>query len=227
MEMKKPSINGLILAAGESSRMGDLKQLLQYEGLPFVLQIILKLFYVCNKVTIVLGHKGEFIQEQVEKAFEKNDDDGGQVLFHLNLDKHRANIRFIHNPEYEREMFSSLQCGLESIKEEDWALYHFVDQPGLPISFYEDFALQCNPDYQLIQPVFLQDKGHPILLHKSTFKKIIQSPVHGSLRDYQKKYRPKTKLWDCEYPEILQDIDTFEEYESLTGPDIEGSVGNE
>ena len=219
MEANKPKINGLILAAGESSRMGDLKQLLQYEGLPFVLQIILKMFYVCNKVTIVLGHMGEVVQEEVEKAFEKNDDQEEQVLFPLNLDEHIADIQFIHNPDYEKEMFSSLQCGLEAMKGEEWAMYHFVDQPGLPITFYEDFSFQCDPNYQWVQPVFFEEKGHPILLHQSVFKDIINSPIQSSLKEYKKTFNPKTKLWKCDYPEILQDIDTFEEYESLTGAD--------
>ncbi len=49
-------------------------------------------------------------------------------------------------------MFTSLQTGLTAAINSDWILYHFVDQPGLPNKFYQEFIKQIDDEHNWIQP---------------------------------------------------------------------------
>ncbi|MCF6300523.1 MAG: NTP transferase domain-containing protein, partial [Proteobacteria bacterium] len=48
-------INGLILAAGNSSRLGQSKQLLKYQGVALLESIQTQLQQICHQVYVVLG----------------------------------------------------------------------------------------------------------------------------------------------------------------------------
>ncbi len=62
-----PSIAGIVLAAGESSRMGADKALLMYRGRTFLDHIISSLREAgIGRVVVVLGHHAELIQQRVD-----------------------------------------------------------------------------------------------------------------------------------------------------------------
>ncbi|HXF27317.1 MAG TPA: NTP transferase domain-containing protein, partial [Bryobacteraceae bacterium] len=85
-----PRICGLILAAGASRRMGTSKALLTVGGETFLDRLIGLLSVVCEPVIVVTGH--DALQAK----------DG----------------MFVTNPEPERGMLSSLQCGLRAVPAE-------------------------------------------------------------------------------------------------------------
>ena len=87
------------------------------------------------------------------------------------------------------------------------SLYHFVDQPGLPEKFYKEFKDQIDDEYDWIQPTYKNEKGHPLLLHKSIFNSILELTDDSSLKEISKNNEVKKKLWDCTHKEIFQDID--------------------
>ncbi|OGU55356.1 MAG: hypothetical protein A2V66_04060 [Ignavibacteria bacterium RBG_13_36_8] len=196
-------INGLLISSGLSERMGEPKPLLMYENLPFAVGIIKKLSQVCEKIIVVIGHEGETVRTNVEKYL--NDPQ-------FSLSELAGRVEFVDNPNYTEGMFTSLQSGLKAIGDAEWAIYHFVDQPGLPESFYIDFAAQKDFTIDWIQPVYREQKGHPILINNTLFKTIIDSPPNISLRELASSIKVKKKFWKCEYPEILEDIDTIEDY---------------
>jgi molybdenum cofactor cytidylyltransferase len=112
-------------------------------------------------------------------------------------------------------MFSSLQVGLREISDCDWLLYHFVDQPHLPQGFYSKFIDQIEKAYNWIQPQDKDQKGHPILIHKSLFPDILDSNS-TSLKEISHLHEIKKKIWNCKYPQVVEDIDTKEDYQKLT-----------
>ena len=73
-------------------------------------------------------------------------------------------------------MFSSLKYGLNVEINAEWILYHFVDQPGLPEEFYQEFTEQMDNDYDWIQPSYNSKNGHPLLLQSSIFNSILELP---------------------------------------------------
>lgn len=190
-------ICGLILSAGFSGRMGKFKTLLTYQGKSFIQNIVLKLNSVCDNIIIVTGYKASEVEENVRQ---------------LNP---YPKINFVWNSEFEKGMFSSLQAGLKAVEKCDWVLYHFVDQPGLPQNFYTDFTKQIDSKFNWIQPAAYNQKGHPILIHKSLFDLIANTPARNSLREISKNPGVKKKFWKCEFKGILQDIDTRDDLNYL------------
>ena len=89
-------IAGLILAAGESSRMGRDKALLPCHGQTFLENIIHTLREAgIERIAVVLGHHAEEIRQAV----------------------HLEGIEVVINSEYQRGQTSSLQAGLRALRD--------------------------------------------------------------------------------------------------------------
>jgi molybdenum cofactor cytidylyltransferase len=196
----KYSITGLLLCAGLSGRMGIPKALLLHQGLPFPVLIIRKLLLVCREVVVVVGHEAEKVKTEIKKFLSP-----GEV----------SKVKFVLNEIYKAGMFSSLQCGLKHISNAEWILYHFVDQPSLPESFYTDFVCQLSDKENWLQPSYKGKLGHPILFDTSVAAYVLELNERNSLRDLSDDKRIKRKIWKCQIPEVFQDIDTMEEFFKL------------
>lgn len=201
-------VNGLIISGGYSERMGQVKALMMYDGLPFAIQIIKKLSQVCEKIYIVVGHEAETVKTTINKYLNEPPLDSEGIF---------GMVEFIHNENYSEGMFTSLQAGLKNMDECDYILYHFVDQPMLPEMFYIDFAAQKDFSIDWVQPEYREQKGHPILINNSLFQTIIESPAESNLRDISNLPTIKKRYWKCSYSEVLDDIDTEEDYSSFGG----------
>jgi len=195
-----PNITGLLLCAGLSGRMGTSKALMLYDGSSFAVHVIKKLLFVCDEVVVVVGHESEKVRSAILKCLSSGE---------------TAKLQFVFNDNYKSGMFSSLQCGLRNVSQSDWILYHFVDQPSLPVSFYNDFVEQLSEEINWVQPSHKIKLGHPILFNKKVSAIILNQDKDSSLREMSDDRRIKREIWDCKYPEILQDIDTIEQFNRL------------
>ena len=195
--LMQKKVYGMILSAGLSSRMVKFKPLLGYKGKSFIQNIVLKMNSVCDKIIIVTGHQANEVKENVNQ---------------LNL---QSKIEFVQNESFEKGMFTSLQAGLQRADDCDCVLYHFVDQPGLPEEFYKEFVKQIDDKHNWIQPKIKEQKGHPVLIHKSLIEHILCFSNDSNLREISNDPIVKKKFWECGYEEIFQDIDTEEDYSEL------------
>ena len=195
--MNKRKINGLIISAGLSGRMGKFKPLLSYKSKSFIQNIVLRLDSVCDKIIIVTGYKANEVEEDINQ---------------LNIN---SKIEFVFNSEYEKEMFISLQAGLQKADNCDWIFYHFVDQPGLPEVFYKKLVEQIDDRHNWIQPKIKEQKGHPILIRNDLFQIISDAPLNSNLHTISNNPKVNKKFWECGYTEVFQDIDTEEDYSKL------------
>ena len=192
--------DGLILSAGFSSRMKRFKPLINWQGEPLLLQIVKKMTAVCGTVVIVTGFRGDEVEETVK----------GLLDIHLH-----EKIRFVHNPAYAEGMYGSLKTGFRELHQSEWVLFHFVDQPGLPSSFYSEFTGQIDAEHNWIQPRCKERNAHPLLIHHSLFPLIYEQNEFQSLRDISRLPLVIKKLWECDYPGVLHDIDTDEDWEKF------------
>ena len=199
--MGSTNINSLLIAAGFSSRMGKFKPLLLFQNEPIIISIIKKLLTFNSRIFVVTGFKEREIILAIEKYFTETE--------------LKEKIVFVSNPVFEKGMFTSLQKGLTKAKDCDWLLYHFVDQPQLPQIFYTDFIAQTDDNYEWIQPAYKERKGHPVLIRKSIFDSILEADENSSLKEVTNAKNLNKKIWDCNYKEILVDIDTPEDYNEL------------
>ncbi|NJD21215.1 MAG: hypothetical protein FIA82_00885 [Melioribacter sp.] len=194
--MSKPIVNGLLISAGLSGRMGQFKPLMLYEDKSFVVTIVEKLLKVCEKVIIVTGFQKEKIESIINSRFS-------------------IHAECVFNPNYKKGMFTSLQAGLIELKNSDWIVYHFVDQPFHEEKFYKELVSQIEDTYDWVQPVYNGKEGHPVLFKKSIFEKILQADPSSSLRVIRDGDSTKIKKWECGYSQILNDFDTESDMEKF------------
>lgn len=185
---------GLLIAAGLSGRMGKPKALLLQDGIPFAIVILNKMLIVCDKVVAVLGHSAKAIESELQ-------------VFINDSNELKSRINFVENNNYKSGMLSSLKCGLKRELNSRWLLYHFVDQPGLPDEFYQEFSEQIDNKYDWIQPKYIDKKGHPLLMKDTIFNSILDLPDTSSLKEISKSKNVNKKFWNCPYKAVLQDID--------------------
>jgi molybdenum cofactor cytidylyltransferase len=201
--MSKPIINALLISAGYSGRMGDFKPLIKLNDKTFVSQITEKLLSVCQTVTIVTGFRNDDIEEEIRKTFQSENNDLA------------SRVKCLFNPDYKDGMFSSVQVGLASMQNSDWVLFHFVDQPGIPQSFYEELAAQIEDKYDWIQPVCDMKEGHPVLFNNTIIPKVLECPPYYKMKLIRGADEVRKKYWFTDYKFILEDIDTPEDLEKF------------
>jgi CTP:molybdopterin cytidylyltransferase MocA len=124
------------------------------------------------------------------------------------LTQARNKITYVYNRDFAEGMFGSIQIGVKSMNDSQWILLHFVDQPHLPVEFYEEFSKQLNPDYNWIQPQHQGKNAHPVIFNKSFADTIINAPWDSNLKSCSKQKVVKKKFWNCSYPQVLWDFNS-------------------
>ena len=188
----KSNIGVVILAAGNSSRMGQGKIFLQMTNGKSFLENCIDRFYAYGIRNIVIVIQAKYL-EVLETLFCNNK---ARPLFVVN-----------NNPEYER--FYSLQLGIKALGDVEFSFIHNVDCPFFDVSTLE--LLGSNKDKaDYICPAFNNQGGHPILVNKSTLAYLLSRPSDAVLKE---ELKSKTRLNIPVTNELITvDIDTPEEY---------------
>jgi molybdenum cofactor cytidylyltransferase len=193
-------IAAVILAAGQSRRMGRPKLLLPW-GKTTVLGQVIATFKEAGIEEIVVITGGA--REQVEALA-------------------GASARTVFNPEYaEGEMLSSIQCGLASLRRGSGqvgpstraALIGLGDQPQVQVetvrAVCEAYARSQSP---LVIPSFNLRRGHPWLADRSIWPELLALPAGQTPRDFMNSHAGHIQYVNVDTPTIFQDLDTPEDY---------------
>ncbi len=161
-------MESVLISAGKSSRMGHDKALMISNGEFWGITIIRKLLLVSDRVIVVVGyHKNEIIS--------------GLSLKLTNNELNR--VVFIENKEHEKGMFSSIQCGFSHVKNGESSFFHVIDQPFISKDVYINLKIGWeNSNFDYIQPIYNQKKGHPIIFSSNSIKKIIKASSELTLK---------------------------------------------
>lgn len=187
-------ISALILAAGQSKRMGQPKMLLPWGKLT-VLEQVVTTFLAAGIEDLVVVTGGS--PEPVEKVLE------------------RYPVRKIHNPEYATgEMLSSLQCGLRSMPDQiEAALIGLGDQPQVQERSVRLICETYRKDKSsLLVPSFRMKRGHPWLVARSLWNELLEMGSSESPRDFLNRHADAIRYLIVDTPTILADLDTPEDY---------------
>ena len=187
---------GVILSAGASRRMGAPKALLRYQGETFLDRLIRLLSAVCEPVVVVLGH------------------DAGAIR--AGLEPHQ-NATFTLNPDPERGMLSSLQCGLRIAPPEARAvMFTPVDHPNVAAATIEALA-QAFVKYgaPVTLPVYQGRNGHPVCITRDIAAELLALPVTAQAKDVIHRYSEHTRRIEVADPGVVADIDDREAYRAL------------
>ncbi|HLI35338.1 MAG TPA: nucleotidyltransferase family protein [Terriglobia bacterium] len=195
--MSQGAIAGLVLAAGESSRMGQDKALLEYRGRTFLENILHTLHSAgIGQLAVVLGHHAEEIRQQV------------------NL----SGVEVIVNHSYRQGQTSSLQAGLRALlaREIEAILLCLVDHPAIK----SELIQQVCQAYQesrapVVVPRFQGRRGHPVLIGRALFQPLLKlKPVEGA-NTVLRQYRDQGYELEVNDPGVLWDIDDPTDYRRL------------
>jgi molybdenum cofactor cytidylyltransferase len=204
---RSPSFAGVILAAGEFSRMGTDKALLpwppQVEGqLPskdtFLSAAIRSLLLATDFVVVVAG-KNEAELAPIAYA------NGASVVI---------------NPDPSRGQFSSLQVGLQDVLSHgrDAAVITLVDRPPVgseTVHLLRDAFESASQDVWAVVPELEGKHGHPYLVGRELIEVFLQAPPTASARDIEHRYQDHVQYVTVSDPFVALNINTPDDYAAL------------
>jgi molybdenum cofactor cytidylyltransferase len=201
---RSPSFCGVILAAGESSRMGRDKALLPWPpGAPgrgtFLSATIELLQPPSDLVIVVAGKNAGSLQTIVDAA-----------AAYLVVNRHP-----------ERGQFSSLQIGLQEVLNHgrDAAIIALVDrppaQPRTLSRLCEAFRDAYEKDKWAVVPEHDGRHGHPILIGREMIEVFLRAPANSTAREVEHSLQTHILYVPVDDPNVVANVNTPEDYERL------------
>lgn len=151
-EARRPRIAALIMAAGQSRRMGpENKLLLPVAGVPMVTRVANSaLASKATSVVVVTGHEADRVKAAL----------GGRA------------VRTVHNPDFAAGMSSSLACGLASLPEDvDGVIILLGDMPRVGAQHIDRLIDAFGPENHaaIVVPVRNGRRGNPVVWARRFF----------------------------------------------------------
>jgi putative nucleotidyltransferase with HDIG domain len=192
---KNGKIVALILAAGFSSRMGELKPLLPL-GRSSVIEEAVDRFWRggIDDVRVVVGHRAEELTPFLD----------------------RLRVRWVLNPDYESGMLSSIFAGVRSLEPDVEAFFLLpVDIPLVkPRTISELIERYRETGTAVVYPRFLNEPGHPPLIATACVSDL-PPQFEGGMRAYLSRFDARAVYVDVVDQAVVMDCDTPSEYRRL------------
>jgi len=183
----------IILAAGESKRMGFPKMLLDFNGRTMLENVIGNVSDSdVGNTLVVLGAEREILTELVS-----------------NLP-----VKYCYNEHYKEGMLSSVKCGLRNLPSGLEAVLVFQgDQPLITPKVINHLISEYrSSDKGIVIPVYKRKRGHPLLIDSKYFSEIEILDAREGLRSLAYQFSDDVLEVETDDPGILRDFDTYEEY---------------
>ena len=188
-------ISAIVLAAGLSTRMERLKQLLPYGEHTVVEQVVsVLLVSPVDEVLVVTGHERAAVEATLA----------------------RWAVGAIYNPDYAvGEMLSSVQAGLRALSPESQAALLAVgDMPAIESDVVAQLvqAYRGAGDDFVYIPSFQMRAGHPVLVPRPFWPAILSLPKDDNLRSVLRAEGTPVQWVVVDTPSVLRDMDTPADY---------------
>jgi len=191
------SISAILLAAGESRRMGRPKLVLPWGGTTVLGQVVATFAAAgIEDILVVTGGARREVEQLVAQL------------------SNQYPVRTVYNPEHARgEMLSSIQTGLANLSASaDAALIGLGDQPQVrAITIKSICAAYIQTEAPLVFPSFENRRGHPWLASRTFWAEILGLPQTTNPRQFINGYTGRIEYVQADAT-ILQDLDTPEDY---------------
>lgn len=185
-----PAAAAIILAAGESRRMGRPKALLPFRDGTFLTVLADTLGGYCSPVYAVFGFEASYLMKAAPAA-----------------------VIAVENPHYEQGMLTSLQAGLRAMADlPERILFTLVDHPAVSAATVGDLL---QPHDALVIPRFIAKRGHPVVMSRAIARAFIAEPPTSKLSDVIDRHLSQIRYIDVEDPAVRDDIDDPRSYQDL------------
>jgi molybdenum cofactor cytidylyltransferase len=202
------SLCGVILAAGDSTRMGTDKALLPWPpvapGNPPTGQTFLSAAIQCllpfnDSVIVVVGN---------------NEPSVAPVVY-------SSGASLVRNPATERGQFSSLQVGLQEVLNlgRDAAMVTLVDRPAVNATtlrtLSEAFMSRSDVIWAVV-PEFDRKHGHPFLIGREMIEVFLKAAATATARELEHQNQQHISYVRVDDPAVTLNVDTPEDYLALS-----------
>lgn len=193
-----PRIGAILLAAGQSRRMGkDNKLLIPLDGKPLAAHALAALLAagVEQPILVVTGHQRAEVETALLKAAPK------------------GSIRFVHNPDYAEGLSTSLSTGLAAIPGDwDGAFIMLGDMPGIGPQVLKRMLAAFNPleGRSIIVPTHRQKRGNPVLWARPFFGEMKSLSGDSGAKHLIGEHAEHVVEIEVEADSVLIDLDTPE-----------------
>jgi len=182
----------IILAAGNSSRLGSPKQLLEVNGQKLLAHVVGQAcMSKADDVYVVLGSSVDTLVSLVNSY----------------------DVKIIVNKEWEKGMGSSLKKGIIEVNKQspyDAVIISVCDQPYLTSDIYNQLIDQTGPQKIIVSAYSDGHFGPPSLFRKSQFSQLLNINDGAGAKSVIKKYGGALGMVPFEKGDI--DLDTKEDY---------------
>lgn len=188
------NVAGIVLAAGGSTRFGQPKQLLDWNGVPMVTHVAdVALAAELSPVIVVLGHAAEDVQAALA----------------------RRPVRIATNWRWEEGLGTSVQTGLAALPPDtDAAIFLPCDQPGMTPDLLRRLVARFGETgAPIVCPVYQGRRASPTLFARPLFRELAGITGDEGGRTLILRYPDAVETVEVENPDLLVDVDTPEEYE--------------
>ena len=187
--MSTRHLEGIILAAGESRRMGYPKPLLEIAGRTFIGQIAETMLAVVPRIVIVIGAH----RERVRAAIPRD-----------------SRITIVENPNYLRGQLSSLKVAIGIVQPDSaGVLVHLADHPMVRLETFRAIVESYNRTGKAIV-IARHDghRGHPVIFDRALFREVESAPEEAGARFVVNADESRVAYVDLNDPGINLDLDT-------------------
>jgi molybdenum cofactor cytidylyltransferase len=188
------ALAGVVLAAGESRRMGRPKQLLPFGERTILERVVDTLLMAgVGEVVVVLGHLADRVRPVL----------GARPV--------RAEV----NESYRQGMLSSVKCGVRAIGAGyDAILFALGDQPHIESAVVREvIGAYRAGSAGIVIPRYGAKKGHPIVIDLQKYREaILNLPEDGGLNALMQEHADDVRLIDVATDDIIRDIAVPDDY---------------
>ncbi|MFC1935067.1 molybdenum cofactor cytidylyltransferase [Chloroflexota bacterium] len=186
-------VSAILLAAGESKRMGRLKQLLPWQSSTMLEQTIDNLLASSlHETIVVVGYQAKEVTEAI----------GNRP------------VKVVANPNYEQGMSASIIAGLKTAKRQAQAfVIAFADQPLVSSQTIDRLINEFkNHDKGIVIPTYRGQRGHPVIFGIKYKQELLKLTGDIGGRQLVKAHPEDVFEVTIDSDNILTDIDTLRDY---------------
>ena len=186
----------LLLAAGRSERMGQPKQLMDWNGRPLLRHSAEQaLASGCSPVVVVLGHEAGRIRECLTGL----------------------PVETVENPSWQEGMGTSIRTGVRELAARGCpsVILALADQPLISAETYSRIIEQHQRTGRLVvASSYAGTVGVPVLFVRELFPELLQLEPNQGCKGVILIHRDEAELIPC--PEAESDVDTPADYERIS-----------